>query len=139
MEETIEIKIPGNPKFLKLVRHSVQNLCTLIGFSARESNHITLAIDEACSNIIRHAYGGKTQKPIILKAIIMTDRIRFLIYDQGKAATPDAFQSRNLDEIRPGGLGVHLIKSVMDKFEYHHLAEMNELILEKNISHPVEV
>jgi len=134
MDEIIEIQIPANPRYLKLIRKFVSNICEMVNFSNKQCNRITLAIDEACTNIIRHAYGGATDQPIILKTIILEDRIRFVLRDFGKKANLDSIQSRQLDEVRPGGLGVHLIKSVMDTFELKHVQTGNELILEKYFS-----
>ena len=138
MEDKIEIKIPANPKYLKLIRRTVSNISEMAGFSNKQCNHLTLAIDEACTNIIRHAYSGNTKKPIILQIFLLQDRIRFILKDYGKQAQIEAFQSRNLDDVRPGGLGVHLIKSVMDKFELKRLSRGNKLVLEKLLDNSKE-
>ena len=134
MDDIIEIKIPAEPKYLKLIRKFVSNICEMVNFPSKQCNRITLAIDEACANIIRHAYGGTTTQPIILQTQIFTDRIRFILRDFGKKADIESIKSRQLDDVRPGGLGVHLIKSVMDTFELKHLQAGNELILEKYFS-----
>ena len=131
MDDLIQIKIPANPKYLKLIRKFVTSICEMAQFSTKESNQITLAIDEACTNIIRHAYGGTTTQPIILLTKILPDRICFILRDFGKKADLEKIKSRHLEDVRPGGLGVHLIKSVMDTFEFKHLPNGNELILEK--------
>lgn len=138
MEDKIEIKIPANPKYLKLIRRTVSNISEMAGFSGKQCNHLTLAIDEACTNIIRHAYGGNTNKPIILQIFLLKDRLRFVLKDYGKKAEIETFQSRNLDEIRPGGLGLHLIKTVMDKFEFLNLSRGNKLVLEKFLDNSKE-
>ncbi|MBD3291118.1 ATP-binding protein [candidate division KSB1 bacterium] len=118
MPETLEFMIPAEPKYLKINRLSIKLLCELIGFSTVESNNITLAIDEACSNVIRHAYNGPSKEPIHIKCNIYGNKIEFLIRDFGRKANVDQIKSRELDEIRPGGLGVHLIKTVMDEVMY---------------------
>lgn len=138
MSEKIEIKIPADPKYLKLIRRTVTNICEIAQFSSKDSNQIVLAIDEACTNVIRHAYGGASMKPIILQVQILSDRIRFMLQDYGKKATIESFQSRNLEDIRPGGLGVHLIKTVMDTFDFRNNGKRNELILEKFFSNSTE-
>ena len=125
--------IPAEPKYLKVNRLSIKLLCELVGFSTDESNSIMLAIDEACSNIIRHAYGGPSQQPIHIKCNIYENRIEFLIRDFGRKANIDRIKSRNLDEIRPGGLGVHLIKTVMDEVIYDtNFEQGNQLKLIKH-------
>ena len=134
MDDLIQIKIPANPKYLKLIRKFVTSICEMARFSTRQSNQITLAIDEACTNIIRHAYGGATYQPIILLTRILPDRIRFILRDFGQKADLETIKSRQLEDVRPGGLGVHLIKSVMDTFEFRHIPNGNELVLEKLFS-----
>ena len=133
MDDVIEIRIPAKPRYLRVVRGAVSDFCELAGLSSKESNLVRLAIDEACTNIIRHAYGGETSQPIIMTVRILPDRIRFIMHDHGRHVNPKQLKSRALSEIRPGGLGVHLIKSVMDLFVYQERDGMNELILEKNI------
>ena len=56
MMKMIEIKIPAEPQFLKIVRIGIGHICEIIGFSTEERNNITLAVDEACSNIVKYAY-----------------------------------------------------------------------------------
>jgi len=130
--ETIEIKIPAEPKFLKINRLWVKLLCEIIGFSVDESNNITLAVDEACSNVIKHAYDGPTRQPIQLTCHILNDRVEFLIRDFGKKVKIEEIKSRDLEDVRPGGLGVHLIRSVMDEVVYDNSMEIgNQLQLVK--------
>lgn len=123
MPETVEIKISAEPKLLKIVRLGVQYICEIIGFSTDVSNNITLAVDEACSNIIKHAYEGPSTQPIHVACNIFQDRVEFLLRDFGKKANKDEIKSRKLDDVRPGGLGVHLIKSIMDEVVYDNSFE----------------
>jgi anti-sigma regulatory factor (Ser/Thr protein kinase) len=130
--ETLEIKIPANPKFLKVIRLWVRLTSEVSGFSIEESNNIALGVDEACSNIIKHNYKKSTQQPIQIVCNIYKDRIEFLLRDFGEKANVTEIKSRNLDDIRPGGLGVHLIQSVMDKVVYDSRLEIgNQLQLVK--------
>ena len=134
MADSIKIKIPSEPKFLKVTRAVICQLCEIMGFSPEDCNNITLAVDEACSNIIKHAYGGETGKPIQLTCSLFPDRLEILLRDFGKKADLNAIKSRELDDVRPGGLGVHLIKSVMDIVNYdNQLDEGNQLQLVKYI------
>ena len=130
--ETLEIKIPANPKFLKIIRLWVRLTSEVIGFSIEESNNIALGVDEACSNIIKHNYKKSSQQPIQIVCNIYDDRIEFLLRDFGEKANVAEIKSRNLDDIRPGGLGVHLIQSVMDEVVYDSRLEIgNQLQLVK--------
>lgn len=134
MAEIIEIKIPSQPKFLKIIRAIMNLICETMGFTQEEINNITLAVDEACSNIIKHAYGGATNQLIHVTCNLHDDRLEVLLRDFGKPADIKEIKSRELDDVRPGGLGVHLIKSVMDVVSYDNSLEQgNQLQLIKFI------
>ncbi|MDZ7263390.1 MAG: ATP-binding protein [candidate division KSB1 bacterium] len=119
MKQTIEIKILSEPKFLKIVRAAVSHVTEIMGFPQDEINNITLAVDEACSNIIKHAYGGQSDQPIRVLLQLYDDRLEVILKDVGKKVAADDIKSRDLDDLRPGGLGVHLIRSVMDVVNYN--------------------
>ena len=75
---------------------------------------IVLAIDEACQNIIRHAYHGECQDPIMLHIELNNDALVVVIEDHAPTVDPDCMNPRAFDDIRPGGLGCHFIRQVMD-------------------------
>ncbi|MFQ5584292.1 MAG: ATP-binding protein [Calditrichia bacterium] len=128
----IEIKLPSDPKYLKIARGSIAYLCNFCGFSKEERDTIVLAVDEAMTNIIKHAYGNDKNKPIIIKCRILRDRLEIILRDFGKKADPRNIKSRNLQDVRPGGLGVHFIQSSMDSVVYDNsLKEGNRLTLLK--------
>ncbi|MDZ7262628.1 MAG: ATP-binding protein [candidate division KSB1 bacterium] len=137
MADTIKIRIPADPKLLKVVRKAIYYLSEVAGFRATDCNNIALAVDEACSNIIKHAYGGTTHQPILVTGSVFQDRLEIILRDYGKKADVEAIKSRQLDDVRPGGLGVHLIKSVMDKVTYDNTLKVgNQLSLVKYLSKP---
>lgn len=132
MKQTIEIKILSEPKFLKIVRAAVSHVSEIMGFPQEEINNITLAVDEACSNIIKHAYAGAGGQPIRVFLQLHDDRLEVILKDAGRKVAADEIKSRELDDLRPGGLGVHLIKSVMDVVNYDsHSLKGNRLQLVK--------
>ena len=93
---------------------------------------IRLAIDEACSNVIKHAYKGDVSRKIIIKYTIRPDKFHVVIEDSGLTARRKALEGRDLDDIRPGGLGIHFIKRVFDVFELDEKKKKgNRLILVK--------
>ncbi|KAA3619440.1 MAG: ATP-binding protein [Calditrichaeota bacterium] len=131
-QDAIEFRVPSDPKVLKIVRLSISHLCELAGFTEEERNSTTLAVDEACSNIIRHAYDGAHDKPIVITFKMMPKGIEIVICDFGKNISKSKIKSRDLEKIRPGGLGVHLIQSVMDVVTYERIPRTgNKLTLGK--------
>jgi anti-sigma regulatory factor (Ser/Thr protein kinase) len=115
----VVLDIPADPAALFLVRALVGKLSERIGFSREDVDKLILAIDEACTNIIRHAYKDCEKiERIILTFSVNLEYFEVDIRDFGCAADPTCFLSRNLDDVRPGGLGIHFIKSAVDKVEY---------------------
>jgi len=84
------------------------------GWRSDKVDDIVLAIDEACQNIIRHAYQRECDDPITLRIKREGDALVVLLEDQAPAVSPDCMNPRAFEDIRPGGLGCHFIKQVMD-------------------------
>ena len=76
---------------------------------------VVLAIDEACQNIIRHAYGGETDKEIVLNLEQDGKKLVVSLRDYAQEVGVDCMKFRDLAEVRPGGLGCHFIQEVMDE------------------------
>ncbi len=130
--EEIELKLPSNPRLLKIVRCGVAHLCDICAFSKEEKNAVVLAVDEAVANIIKHTYHSEENEPIVIVFRILDDRLQIVLRDFGKKADLSKIKSRDLDEIRPGGLGVHFIMSAMDEVKYDNSLDVgNQLTLAK--------
>ena len=125
------LEFPGRTAELCRVRSVVRDF--LAGFADEESvEQIVLAVDEACTNIIRHALAGDP-KPVRLCCELAGDRLTIVLRDFGTPCDPGRIKARDLDEIRPGGLGVHIIQRVFDHVEYEPLADGTRLTLEKTL------
>ncbi|OQX87981.1 hypothetical protein B6D60_02790 [candidate division KSB1 bacterium 4484_87] len=132
--EIIEIQIPAKPQFLKIIRAAVGSICEISGGNLDDSHNVILAVDEACSNIIKHTYGGPTEEPIHATILISPEKIEIRLRDFGEKIDIKKIKPRKLDEIRPGGLGVHFINTVMDEVEYdNHFEQGNQVKLVKYI------
>lgn len=116
--DRVRCSVPSHPKYLPLVRSVVQEGATLAGFESDLTQRILLAVTEAVTNVIRHAYGGATDRRIDLDVYAGDDELRLELVDYGEFVDPKHIESRPLDEVRPGGIGVHLIKSTMDRVAY---------------------
>lgn len=122
---------------LASVRQTVREFLIDCGYGECEAELLVLAIDEACTNIIRHAY-GEDCKPIRLELERLRHRIRVTLRDYGKSCDPKNIRSRNLQAIRPGGVGVHIIRQAFDSVTYEPCPRGTKLILEKNLSGQAE-
>jgi anti-sigma regulatory factor (Ser/Thr protein kinase) len=114
----IQLSILSHPKYLQLVRGAMRKVTDIIGFSVEDADHITLAVDEACSNIIKHSYMNDPDKKIDISIKVQGKKLEIHITDYGKKCKSSDMQSRDISDIRPGGLGIHIINKVMDSVEY---------------------
>ena len=99
---------------------------------------VILAICEAIMNIVQHAYrGGDALKKIKVNIDLIDETLIFNFLDEGIKADPSKIKPRKLEEIRPGGLGTHFIKMVMDDIQWGEPSEnwVNHLILKKKFKY----
>ena len=134
MKETIRIDIPSHPKYLSVVRDVTERLGKVYGMDRKLIGDIKLAIDEACSNVIKHSYKGDTSKKIKLKYETNGEFFKVIIDDNGLKADMKSLKGRNLDDVRPGGLGIHFIRKIFDIFRLDETKRRgNRLVLIKYI------
>ncbi len=121
-----KLTLPASPAWYGTIRNLAIQLCRNCGVDDRNSGSIALALDEAVSNIHRHGYHGSHDQmiDIVIKGFKATTnqpwKIMICIEDRAPQINLDQIKSRNLDDVRPGGLGVHLIQSIMDKAIWSH-------------------
>jgi anti-sigma regulatory factor (Ser/Thr protein kinase) len=130
----MELHLTSDPEMLRVVRAAVQQMGILAGFSKIDCSKITLAVDEACTNIIKHAYKNRSGQPIVVTCRLVNDRLEIVIQDRGEPADVSTIKPRPLDEVRPGGLGVYIIRSVMDEVTYSNIPDIgNRLVMIKGL------
>ena len=98
-------------------RTELQDFLKASGFSQKTANDVNLAVGEALTNIIRHAYGGKKGK-IQVSIEDRADHICIEIRDFGKRFDPATVPAPELPPKKPGGLGLYMIQTLMDRVEY---------------------
>lgn len=116
-EAELTLSMDSSPILLAPVRAMVERLARRAGFPQPEAELSALAVDEALANVIRHAYGGRHDCRIELVLRVLHDPagIEVEVLDRGRTVDPETIRPRELEDVRPGGLGVHLIRSVMDE------------------------
>lgn len=106
----------GEKKELSSIRKFVKDFLTQLNIEENLQYQLLLVIGEAAMNIVQHAYkGGNNSKKIKVELQLNDNFIQIDFYDQGDKADPKKIKPRKLEEIRPGGLGTHFIKMVMDE------------------------
>ncbi|PIW27936.1 MAG: serine/threonine protein phosphatase [Rhodospirillales bacterium CG15_BIG_FIL_POST_REV_8_21_14_020_66_15] len=117
-ESIMSMRLPAKADRLRVIRHAVRAALDYLDCEHEMTEQVILAVDEACQNVVRHAYGGRADGEIAVE--LRRDGGDFVVELQDFAAPVDvgAIRGRDLDDIRPGGLGVHLIREIMDDVQF---------------------
>ncbi|MFK7960986.1 MAG: ATP-binding protein [Phycisphaerales bacterium] len=117
----IELEMWSQPRLLSAARAMITHLAQRLGFDEITAGQVSLAIDEALCNIINHGYKRRSDGRIWLHVWAIEaapGTIVVSIEDRAEAVDPETIRGRDLDEIRPGGLGVYIMREVMDVVHY---------------------
>ena len=130
----LRLELRSNALLLAGARDMISAVAKRFGFPDESCAQIALAVDEALCNVIKHGYGRDPSRPIWITVFAigngweqasrngadgqLPDALRVVVEDEAPQVDPTQIKSRDLDEVRPGGLGVHIIKTVMDEAVY---------------------
>ncbi len=134
-----ELEIVAGLEDLDDIREFVARCATDAGLLPEKVQGLKLAVDEACANVIEHAYGGRG--PLTIGCEADADLVVTII-DVGQEFNPMEYPPPDLyvglEDREIGGLGIHLIRSLVDDVEYSRTAGENRLRLRMVIGHPQE-
>ena len=133
-----QLKVKSRTENLSEIRDFVSGNARAADIPEVTVENIILAVDEACTNIIKHAYNLSPEGEIIIKIDYDEEKFMVTIIDYGKSFEPDRVPLPDLQkyyrEHRVGGLGMYLMKSLMDDVEYISIpGKYNQVLLSKNI------
>lgn len=138
VERTFALQVPSSTENLAMIRDFVNGFGTRAGFPASEVAKLELAVDEACANVIEHAYGPGVTKEVIIRAVVDEETVQIEVVDTGKGFDPGEISQKDVDQLvaerRSGGLGMRLMKSLMDEVHYEVIpGQKNELRMIKRL------
>lgn len=113
----LTMQFPAQPEQMRKVRAAVRTALDAEDVTPQLRDRLVLAVDEACTNVIRHAYGGCCASTITLQLLREHDMLTFELRDRAPAVDPNRLKARDLSECRPGGLGVAFIDTLMDDWK----------------------
>src|SRR5256714_1530966 len=131
-----KLEFSSHPGNLALMRNFVRHFLDNMPLSERDRTLMVLGVDEACTNIIRHAYELRDDKLIALSLEIRDDCVRMRLRDYGMQPPVEALHRRRRRDgvIRPGGLGLMMIRNAFDQVDYILRRRGTELVLTKKIA-----
>jgi len=138
IERTFSLQVPSNTENLAMIRDFVNGIGTRAGMAAAEVAELELAVDEACANVIEHAYGPEVTKEVSVKATLDEFAVQIDVVDTGMGFDPAGISQKNLEQLvaerKSGGLGMRLMKTLMDEVHYEVIpGQKNELRMIKRL------
>ncbi|MCW2922660.1 MAG: anti-sigma factor RsbW [Thermoleophilia bacterium] len=114
--ERVSLEIPPKPQFVSLCRLALTAICREHRFTDDDIADLKLAITEACSNSIRHAYDEASEavSKVFVTYEMLADRLIVEVRDHGRGFE---YEGANTDDLPEGGLGISIIRAVCDEFE----------------------
>jgi serine/threonine-protein kinase RsbW len=128
-----KLEFSSHTSNLASMRRQVRKFLDGYPFSEKEQMLMVLGVDEACTNIIRHAYQLRDDQPIALSMEGLRKCVRMRLRDYGAQVPAHRMRSADRNIIRPGGLGLRLMKNAFDRIDYILKPRGTELVLTKNL------
>ena len=122
------IRFPSDPYYLQIIREVIAEMGKLARLSDKKVRLVTLAVDEACANIIRHTYHNEFNHVIEMNCSVTDAYLEFCLVDFGNTIDFSKIKHRDLSDVRPGGLGTFFMKNIMDKIEYENRVPRGNLV-----------
>ena len=133
MDFHLKLVVPSDPRFLSIARKMVSEVSAICGLPDEACQAVTLALDEAVANVIRHAYKNRYDREIELDCQANAERIVFRLLDEGEPPDPAKICGQPLNDVSLSGRGTHLMRAIMDEMSYKQISGKNELRLVKNL------
>jgi len=136
---TNKLRIKNDTQYLSHVREMLSSNIRKTDLSRQEENKVILAVDEAITNIMEHAYEDRLEGWIDIEITAKQDKLRIVIQDSGKQFDPNVFENpdmvEHVQEGKKEGLGIFLMRQIMDEVRYRFKeGEKNEIRLVKFIN-----
>jgi len=129
----VSFALPSDPRYLPVVRGAIAPLAAAIGWDECDCRAITLAVDEALTNVIRHAYQNRRDGLIEMECRESSDGLEITLLDNGAPPDKSSICARELGCDQPGGLGTHIIREVMDSVSYETSDKGNRFVARKTL------
>lgn len=137
-ERRFTLNVPSSTDNLVMIRDFVGKIAQQAGLGMNEVAQLELAVDEACANVIEHAYGKDVSKEVEVRAVVDHEAIQIDVIDTGRGFDPGSIETKDLKELvrerRSGGLGMRLMRQLMDEVHYQITPGVkNELRMVKHL------
>ncbi len=125
---TFSLMLPSDPRMLSVTRAFLEAACQAVKADRHATHAVILACSEAVVNIIRHAHRDKPDAQIQLRMVTTADEIVLELLDEGEPFDIDGVPHLNPGELRLGGRGVFMMRSLMDEITCERCGETGNLL-----------
>jgi serine/threonine-protein kinase RsbW len=141
VERKFTLQVQSQTDNLVMIREFVTSIGERAGLAPSEINKLELAVDEACANVIEHAYEHDATQEVVVRAIFDEETLQIHVEDTGRGFDPKSVPQAELQQLvaerKSGGLGLRLLRQLMDEVDYEIVpGEKNRLRLTKRIRKP---
>jgi len=127
----IQMKVPAKPEYVGVIRLTISGIASRMGFTYEDIEDLKVALSEAATNVVSHAYEHEESGELSLGFGVYEDRLEVMVSDQGESFDFEEIKSRigpvsereeikPIAEIREGGFGLFLINTLMDKVQINN-------------------
>lgn len=131
------ISVEASTSHLSKVRDFVAEHAQSLGMSEKDVAEMRLAVDEAYTNIIKHAYKNTSSKPVEIQFGFDKSQVWISITDEGESFDPSTYNEpdllKRIKNKQRGGMGVYLIRKLMDNVQYNRHGQVNEIRMVKHL------
>lgn len=119
----IEMKVPAQPEYVGIIRLTLSGVASRMGYTYDEIEDLKIAVSEACTNAVQHAYKEDKNGKVSIRFGVFEDRLEVIVADEGDSFDFDQKQqdlgpytpSHTVDQLSEGGLGLYLMETLMDE------------------------
>lgn len=127
----IQMKVPAKPEYVGVIRLTISGIASRMGFNYEDIEDLKVAVSEAATNVVSHAYETNESGELTLGYGVHDDRLEVMVSDQGESFNYEEVKERigpvtetekvsPIEEIREGGFGLFLINTLMDKVQINN-------------------
>jgi len=135
MDDVHRLKVSGRYENIPRITEFVGEAARAAGLNEDAIFHCQIAVDEACTNIVEHAYGGNGKGDIEVTCHISPGKCTISVLDTGRPFNPDSIPepapATDANEVKPGGVGLHLMRKLMDEVTFHFSDQGTTLVMVK--------
>ena len=133
------IVLPNDTQEVPRLNAFVEDVCQAVGFDEMDTMQMQLAVEEAVVNVMTYAYAPGQSGDVTIEAASNDIRLKFTIIDSGAPFDPtvqgEVDTTLSASERRIGGLGIHIMRQIMDSINYERIDNLNVLTLRKKFKH----